>query len=540
MLNRQPTSYRELLVQREQTFHSAIVAGHIEPFVYPWDTVPAGILILAVLFLPRLRSRYSRWFSFGIFLLIIFSCISIMRRCRSLGMASGYGIGLMAVWGIVWSAVLLVYNDPKTAFKRLEWRDAEEIAMVKPQGNEFTDSNKPPMPSLRNRKAYGVVGGAQEPNEKDENTQDMPKNGKRLLVWQSYPDQFRHRLDWVLDLCTSFRGPGWNWHIQTLPPTDYPSHSMPTTSLSSTSTLARIAIRDFLIWYLIIDLVKTAAMRDPYFWGIAPISSPAPSIPYLPSIIVTSQTLTKLYRLLLSLSVVVSALSLIFSLCPLVFATLFPLLNLDTRTYAPLLEPLLYPPYWGDFASSVLDKGLAGWWGKWWHQMFRMGISEPSRVLIEKLGWSPRSQKAKILQLLIAFAISGTIHAGASYTTSNPDSRPISGPFAFFFAQALGILAEQFVFKTMGFSKMLQSWPRSLKRAGTLVYVMIWFYFTGPWLADDFARCGTWLFEPVPVSLVRGLGFGAEGEGWWCWHGTWATWWNGIEGTPWWRKGIAI
>jgi Membrane bound O-acyl transferase family len=531
-------SHRELLAQREQIFRSAVANGKIEPFVYPWDTVPAGILILSVLLLPRVSSKYSRWFSRCAFLLIVHLCTSTMRQCRSLGMASGYGIGLMCVWGIVWSAVLLVYNDPKVAFKRVEWRHTREKAVSAPHANGSLVPKEQPISSVRNRKAYVIAGGAHELT-KDEDAQEIRRDESLLLVWQPYPEVFRHRLDWVIDLCTSFRGPGWNWHIQTLPAAEYPSPSMPSNSLSSTQPLTRIAIRNFLTWYLVVDIVKTAAMNDPYFWGIAPLSSPAPNAAYLPSIVINSQPLTKLYRLLLSLAAVISALSFIFTLCPLFFACLVPFLKLDQYTRAPLREPLLYPPYWGDFATDVLDKGLAGWWGKWWHQMFRMGVTDPSRALIEKLGWSPRSRKSRLLQLLIAFGTSGTLHAGASYT-SNPETRPLSGSFSFFLSQAFGILAEQFMFKMVGISNTMQSWPKVLKRAGTLAYIIAWFYTTGPWLADDFARSGIWLLEPAPISLLRGLGLGARGEGWWCWHGTWAAWWSGIEGTPWWKKGIAI
>jgi hypothetical protein len=60
-----------------------------------------------------------------------------------------------------------------------------------------------------------------------------------------------------------------------------------------------------------------------------------------------------------------------------------------------------------------------------------------------------------------------------------------------------------------------------------------WLALTGPLLVDDFARCGVWLFEPVPVSLVRGL----TGQGWWCWGGRWVGWW---QGRYWWETGIAI
>jgi Membrane bound O-acyl transferase family len=539
MYSQGPGSYQELLVQRAQVFHSAAAKGQIEPFVYPWDTIPAGILILAVLFIPRLRWKHSRWVSYGAFVSIIFSCVSIMQR-RSLGLASGYGIGLMCIWGIVWSAVLLVYNDAKSAFQRVEWRDTIEKSVAASHTNGSVNSTVPLKSSLRNRKVYAVFGEAPQSMKKEEFSRDEIKDPSRVLVWQSYPNSIRHRLDWVLDLCTSFRGPGWNWHIQTLPTADYPSPSLRATPSSSTKLLSRVAIRDLLIWYLVVDIVKTTAMNDPYFWGIAPLSSPVPKAAHLPSIVSSSPHLIKLYRLFLSLAAVVSALSLIFTLCPLVFSWLFPLLKLDQVTRGPWSEPLLYPPYWGSFSTSVLDKGLAGWWGKWWHQMFRMGISEPSRALIERLGWSPRSQKSKLLQLLIAFGISGIIHAGASYTAFNPETRPLSGPFAFFFSQAFGILAEQFVFKTMRLSNVMRRWPRLLRRMGTLVYIVTWFYLTGPWLADDFARCGIWLFEPVPISPTRGLGFGAEGEGWWCWHGAWATTWSGIDGTPWWRKGIAI
>lgn len=541
MSHQGPASYRELLVQREQVFHAALAAGKIDPFVYPWDTIPAAILILAVLFVPRLPSPYSRWVSYLAFLLILFSCISVMQRSRSPGIASGYGIGLMCVWGIVWSAVLLLYNDPKTAFKRLEWRDIDEDSAAESLTNGSSTSIAQSTSGLKNRIVYGVVGMSQEPAENSEDALNEAKKSKRILIWQSYPENFRHRLDWVLDLCTSFRGPGWNWRIQTLPEFDHPSPSMLPTPPSSTKLLIRIAIRDFLFWYLAVDIIKTVLMSDPYFWGIAPLSFPVPiNTTYLPTLITNSPPLTKFYRLLLSLTALTSILSLIFTVSPLFFALLLPTLKLTQYFRAPLLSPLLYPPYWGDFTTTVLDQGLAGWWGKWWHQMFRMGISEPARVLVEKLGWDPRRQKSKVLQLLVAFGVSGAIHAGASYTALNPETRPFSGPFAFFFMQGLGILAERFVFKTVGVSGLVRGWPRWVRRLGTLVYVLTWCYVTGPWLADDFARSEIWLLEPVPVSVVRGLGLGAQGEGWWCWHGVWATWWSGREGTPWWRKGIAL
>lgn len=385
-----------------------------------------------------------------------------------------------------------------------------------------------------------ATGGRVLDGRKRHDTQENTNRSRYLLVWQAYPQDILHRLDWVMDLCTNFRGPGWNWHVQTLSTARYPSPTLPALSLSSRKSFRRSAIRDFIFWYFLVDAIKTAVTHDPYFWGIASISSPALSVAYLPSWLALSPPLSKLYRLLLSLAGVFSALSFIFTLSPLTFAILAPLFKLDKLTHSPLLEPLLYPPYWGFFVRSVLDKGLAGWWGNWWHQLFRMGMSEPSRVLIEKLGSDPRGWKARCVRLVIAFGISGVIHAGASYTTFGPETRPLLGSFSFFIFQAFGILAEQVVFDTLGISKTLLMCPRPLKRAGTCLYLMIWFYLSAPWLIDDIATGGVWLFEPVPISIFRGLGLGAGDQGWWCWHGEWATWWSGFDGTPWWRKGIAI
>ncbi len=77
-----------------------------------------------------------------------------------------------------------------------------------------------------------------------------------------------------------------------------------------------------------------------------------------------------------------------------------------------------------------------------------------------------------------------------------------------------------------------------------VVFLLLWFYVTGPLLADDFARGGIWLFEPVPVSVVRGLGFGLNEEGWWCWGeggGKWVGWWSDRSGRGrWWRSGVML
>ena len=561
-----PNPYRAHLATREAAFQSALQNNTIDRFLYPWDALPALILVLAVLFIPG--RRRSRLYARLAFALILALCVSTTRRCRSIGMTGGYGIGLMSAWGVLWTAVLLLCNDPKTKFRRIERRDVR-VGMTQGRiqgkrrageqegyanGVMTVSSAKEVMSasrrSLKNRRVWGVSGTSSEPASDDGDAKGSTP--PHQLVWQGFPKSLGHRLDWTIDLCTSFRGPGWNWRISTLPPVDLPPSFVPsdlsasrlaqiqlaTTPPSTLRALNRKAALDMIIYYLLVDIMKSTMMSDPYFWGAAALSS---ALPYDPPYINASPIAITTLRLLISMSSVILALSLIFSLSPLFFSLLLPNLA-PNLTKSPMTEPLLNPPYWGPFVSSVLDHGLPGFWGRWWHQMFRFGYQEPGRVLIEQtLRWDPRTQKATVVQVVVAFVISGSLHACASYSAF-ADSRPLAGPFAFFAMQGVGVLGQSLFAKWFAntvFDVKTRA-PRWARRVLNITSVAVWFYWTGPLLADDFARCGVWLFEPLPVSLVRGLGFGPIGEGWWCWGGRWAGWWSGDQGDPIWRKGLAI
>ena len=128
-------------------------------------------------------------------------------------------------------------------------------------------------------------------------------------------------------------------------------------------------------------------ITDPYFLGVALAESPTPWH-WLARINQAVPFATQVVRLTLSMAGVLVSLTYIFSLSPLFFATILPsIIDISKITKAPLLEPTLYPPYWYPLTTSVMSTGLAGFWGKFWHQMFRFGISEPSRVLIKEAGY---------------------------------------------------------------------------------------------------------------------------------------------------------
>jgi hypothetical protein len=198
-------------------------------------------------------------------------------------------------------------------------------------------------------------------------------------------------------------------------------------------------------------------------------------------------------------------------------------------------ESWMFPDTYGSW-EAIFDNGLAGWWGRWWHQTFRFAFSAPSQWLIRRFNLNPKATSSVVLSLVTAFMLSGFLHACGSIAQL-PTTKPWSGPFLFFMLQPLGIMGQMIIvriLRKLGITDQLPVWVR---KGGNFVLTHAWLFYTGPLLVDDFARGGAWLFEPIPVSPLRGLGFGLHGEGWWCVPGPIVTW---HTGRHWWQSGLAL
>ncbi|KAI9874860.1 MAG: hypothetical protein M1830_009199 [Pleopsidium flavum] len=476
-----------------------------------------------------------------------------MRNCRSRDVATGFAIGLLSAWSILWSATLIIFNDAPRAFKRIERRESGPAANGVPNtaSNATTDGA---MVSGGEKATSGIDARTTLLTKKSKSrTESIPSGGGRLVfahktgsfAWQNFPKSITERLDWVSDLVCNFRGMGWNWRISGLPPPPSwvqeqlqrndgtkpekgDSHVGPTGNVRyhTTRNLLRHKLLSFVVGYLVLDVCKVVMMLDPYFWGV--FDRPPPS--YLPAIIATSSTVLRTYRLVFTLLAIYTALQTIFFLGPLLFVGLIGPKYIGARG-----EPWMYPDAFGSY-RSIFDKGLAGWWGGWWHQTFRFAFDSSSNWAVAKLGWDRKSLKGKVLHLLIAFSLSGSLHACGSYTMW-PPTQPLRGPFLFFFLQTWGIIGQMFAAKVLQRCGITSRTPKLLRQLTNFLYVHVWFYYTAPLLVDDFARGGIWLFEPVPISLLRGLGFGLEGEGWWRWGGVYLRW---HRGRRWWESGVAV
>ncbi|MCJ1257949.1 hypothetical protein MMC24_005777 [Lignoscripta atroalba] len=540
-----PANYRELSQQYQRQHAEAIAAGDYVPFVWPYRSFGPFLLILYLL-LPPTKSLLVHYARYPVFASVVYLSVATVRESRAAVLGS-YGVGLLDAWAILWAATLIIFHDARTEFKRIEKVEGKESKKGNEGGSSSSrdgnihNSGADAQP-LRARQMNGSLSRGISDDSLPQGSNDASSNGPPAYIWQSLPSPLLTRLNWTADLVSNFRGTGWNFQISSIPSppsaiihelqkTPPPSPAPPLTSqpISPTGNIRYPTPRSLLLHklttlllgYLALDTLKVLMMADPYFWGL--VTAPPPS--YLPS-----PTLTRIYRLLLSLAGVYTPLQTLFATGPLLFVGLLGPTHLGLRAAA-----WQYPDTYGSY-SMVFRKGLAGWWGGWWHQTFRFAFEAPAQWIEAKLGWEKRSLRGKVLGLLVAFGCSGCLHATGSFTQLGT-TQPLLGPFRFFALQPLGIAVQMVgaaCLKRVGVRDKLHPWVRG---CGNFVLVHVWFYYTAPFLVDDFARGGLWLFEPVPVSLWRGLGWGLEGEGWWCWHGPFVTWWWGER---WWQSGLAL
>ena len=567
MIERSVRLFQAAAQERQSRFDASLLSGQYRPFLYPWDSLSALVLFVALVFLPDLPRTARHVASLATFGLVLWMCLDVVRNARSMLFAGGYGIGLMCAWGSIIILSLLVMSNPRTDFIRLEKDQEESLSSTREKEASAVVSS---IEQWNDQNDVVQTGISQRPVSKslDAKTCVGAKREQCIassrLSWQRLPVSLIGRLDWTLDLLTSFRGCNWNFRApsSTTMLAPRPSQGMKVSTAFSFAderssrpkpTLTSIqlkALRNFVLLYLLTDFLKTIMMTDIYFAALNPISAPSPWLPAplhvrLPAL---AGIISKVMRLSVSLAGLITTLSLDFSLCPLFFTAILPKLlpALHRLTRTPMLEPDMYPAYWASPIGALGSRtsALASIWSKCWHQMFRFGIYRPSEQIISYFNISPRSYVARLLVLFIGFALTGSIHAGAASTSfpANPSTpqRPFKGAFLFFILQPFGILFQTFINTNILHTK---SWPPVLLGAYNTTFLLLWSYNIGPLLVDDFAKCGIWMYEPVPISVFRPLLLGQYGERslrWVFWgqdKQAWIGWWRGDTI---WNTGLAV
>lgn len=308
-----------------------------------------------------------------------------------------------------------------------------------------------------------------------------------------------------------------------------PLHSIPATSREGfTRVRTRWELVRERLWacmlpsYLLLDLCAVYMLQDPYF-----VAGPEHGEALPPVLAALPPAVLALCRTALSFVGILSALWLAWNLGALGLAFLGP------PVFGFRAEPWHLPSMSGSFAN-VLDRGLAGFWGAWWHQTFRFGFAAPTAWLVRRGYLTAGSPVAALVGAFVAFLQSGFLHATASYTTM-PPTKPWE-PALFFLLSGVGGQFQYTLART--FRGPIAQLPRWLRRLGNLAFVFAWLHFTGSFLLDDFGRCGLWLWEPVPFSVVRWAGFGLKGDKWWRWDRDHFPHW--YTGKHWWETGWGL
>ncbi|KAF2718702.1 hypothetical protein K431DRAFT_230290 [Polychaeton citri CBS 116435] len=549
-----PPNFKLETIRQAQQYHDTVYYalienGQAQPFLYPWGTL-GGAVLLTYLVIDHRQRPWLRKCRYLIFTLVSAFATYCVAYTRARGPAPTFSLGLVSCFAPFWVAAGMVFNDCQSDFQRIEYQPSEASS-----GNGSIDSPA----SLQSSTPTQKNG---ELRKRQSKTSPVPNGNAKVsrrarsgssFGWQQYPDKFSiARCDWLFDVLTSFRGVGWNWQRSCVPPSPPSFENKIKGSRQNANDVdpvytAKNGIRRYTnrkalfksvvirlaIGYLCLDAIKTVMSHDLYFWYPTKASFDRHTFPppdWLPSLVQENHILLRFYRLVTALFAVQTALWTTFNLGPLFFCFI-----LGPRLIGLRGEAWMNPDMYGSM-EPVFNSGLAGWWGAHWHQVFRFSFEEPSKALLASLNIDRRSMFGRITSVFIAFFLSGLLHACGSYTCLF-ESNPLRGPMAFFLLQGCGVIGQVVIVQLLRRLSIVRNSPSSFRSACNFFVTYIWLYHTAHLLCDDFMAAGVFLFEPVPISLFRGLGLGAKDEGWLCWHRIPVFW---HQGKHVWDTGIAF
>lgn len=435
------------------------------------------ILLPTALLIPS--SVLSRWQTNALFLPIITA--ATIHAWYAMG-----GVDVISVEIMLWTFYLLAFNDVEKDFKR--------VFPIPRKAKRVHFKEKP----------QKIASGAFGAKEKDH--PPLPPAISKSYTQITYPDTLADRLSWVGTLVISLRLTDWK--------TGDLSHDskQPAKRAGNPSHIrfAAVALLHVLGGYILLDLTAAYISTDPYFHHHAVAVSdrlPAPFDWFWLS--------PRLWR---SLTIVLQAWALISPqyYMPCLIPVLAHWIGLLPDTYAPHLWPSFFGP-----PSVVLDKGLRGLWGSYWHQTLRHAVSGPGAYLSDKLGLRRGGLERYALLTVTAFFFSGLVHMGlvpAEPLYASIKANAVRLLFAgFFWVQPVGILAEVLVaraVKETGLFTLIAPGRRELvRRAMNLAWLLFWGSISLPLLGEAARQSGYWRVWPVPVSLYRGLMF----DDWFVW-----------------------
>ncbi|KAI6323802.1 hypothetical protein MCOR30_007249 [Pyricularia oryzae] len=495
-------------------FRERIASGDARPLLIGHSLVANFAIPCLYLAVPHRGRPWLYRARFLVAALVAVLNLEMARHTRSDNLAVTYATGILAAWGTVWVLTSLVLRNPQYDAERVNKRPKQPNGSAR--GRSDSDQSTPTMSSaasperayssalsssgvekgngvsngttngITNCKTNGATNGTTNGDGSarpllkrrrksvrflvppDEDIAESLFNNDMEYYWQAFPEdaRFRERLSWAYDYYTSWRGSGWNFAIPTIPSFEPPRQSLSgelvqieTIPLRSRAGVSRpVSRRELLLTrlgrpvmaYLALDICATLMKHDPYFRTGRHEVAPPPSAPLAPHL---RPALLYIYRSFLAAMIVFNALWALFSLDQVLRRRLMTrLFGRDVRT-----ELWQYSDTFGSFVQ-ILDHGLAGLWGRSWHQTFRIGFTAPSVLLLT--GIKSKAAK-KLMGSLVAFCISGAMHATGSFTMPR-GARPWM-PWLFFILAWVGTVTQEGLYHGLGLDRVA---PRLPMRGG--------------------------------------------------------------------------
>ena len=501
-----PPTYDQVRSAYVTSYHHELQQGTISPLT-SLHFISYNALLLYLFFSIHPEVRRLKY---PVVAIICALSVYTLLYCRTLGLAYGLGLGSLVAWPLVLVSTYIFCSEPHRDARRLVRRSNVADQGVLHNGNQ---------------------------SEKQDKVQHLANGLNDKFYWQAMPTALVPRAIWVYDLVSSFRGPHWSWSLRRSQQPGKTDNTPPPSAPASTMLSTPVRLLRCVTAYLALDTLKSIMLTDGYFLSLE--SAPPPSFFPLTSGLF-SWLLLRTTRSILSLLGILSALQYtneVLSLCA--FHLLPPGWALGDYSHPEFATPLFGP------AQAIMDSGIIEFWNSYWHQLFRVGFVTTGRGLARQLGYPQGSTKARALVGITAFLLSGFCHGVASYMLWGNIDQPFwqgFKAFAFFAVQPVGIALQLAILPRP--DKTIHT--RRSRLANT-VLLLVWLWMTSPLFLDTLARGGLWLFEPVPISFIRGLG-GSRDRRWVCWDVAEIGWtgvsWSGArvvwDEKRWWLSGVQI
>ncbi|KAH8888278.1 toxin biosynthesis protein [Thozetella sp. PMI_491] len=171
-----------------------------------------------------------------------------------------------------------------------------------------------------------------------------------------------------------------------------------------------------------------------------------------------------------------------------------------------LSKPEDWPPYFGDVSEVTTVRHF---WGSFWHQTLRRTFTKLTGFVVDRLGIRRGTNLSSYLQIWIAFAFSGFMHAQSMLLLPRPPNITATestvGVMAFFLWQAAAITAEdlaQWLWRKVSGDVMID---RRIRKWLGYSWVILSFWISLPWAADVMMRIRLTEESFLGFSLVKGL-----------------------------------